>query len=89
KYNLVAKKLDKRLSDLGATTIIEKGLGDDQHPSGYEGTLDPWMLSVLDQRFNLYFQFAIIWMLTNSDLPIHPNALDKRSGACSIVFIID
>ncbi|KAL9290042.1 NADPH-dependent diflavin oxidoreductase 1 [Arabidopsis thaliana] len=46
KYNFVAKKLDKRLSDLGATTIIEKGLGDDQHPSGYEGTLDPWMLSL-------------------------------------------
>ncbi|KAL0410084.1 UNVERIFIED_CONTAM: Uridine nucleosidase 1 [Sesamum latifolium] len=30
----VAKKLDKRLSDLGATAIIERGLGDDQHPSG-------------------------------------------------------
>ncbi|CAN8269766.1 unnamed protein product [Cochlearia groenlandica] len=46
KYNFVAKKLDKRLSDLGAITIIERGLGDDQHPSGYEGTLDPWMLSL-------------------------------------------
>lgn len=31
----VAKKLDKRLSTLGATPIIERGLGDDQHPSGY------------------------------------------------------
>lgn len=30
----VAKKLDKRLSDLGAAAIIERGLGDDQHPSG-------------------------------------------------------
>lgn len=29
-----AKKLDKRLQDLGARSIIEKGLGDDQHPSG-------------------------------------------------------
>ncbi|XP_016461713.1 NADPH-dependent diflavin oxidoreductase 1 isoform X1 [Nicotiana tabacum] len=43
KYNFVAKKLDKRLSDLGATAIVERGLGDDQHPSGYEGALDPWM----------------------------------------------
>ncbi|EPS67176.1 hypothetical protein M569_07599, partial [Genlisea aurea] len=46
KYNFVAKKLDKRLSDLGALSIIEKGLGDDQHPSGYEGALDPWMASL-------------------------------------------
>ncbi|KAL6521519.1 multidrug-resistance type transporter [Orobanche gracilis] len=34
KYNFVAKKLDKRISDLGAMAIIERGLGDDQHPSG-------------------------------------------------------
>jgi len=31
----VAKKLDKRLMDLGGTAIVERGLGDDQHPSGY------------------------------------------------------
>ncbi|CAL9759323.1 unnamed protein product, partial [Musa acuminata subsp. burmannicoides] len=46
KYNFTAKKLDKRLSDLGAKPLIEKGLGDDQHPSGYEGALDPWLLSL-------------------------------------------
>ncbi|KAK8604977.1 hypothetical protein V6N13_082438 [Hibiscus sabdariffa] len=46
KYNFVAKKLDKRLSDLGATAVIDRGLGDDQHPSGYEAALDPWMSSL-------------------------------------------
>ncbi|EEF31396.1 NADPH fad oxidoreductase, putative [Ricinus communis] len=46
KYNFVAKRLDRRLSDLGATVIVERGLGDDQHPSGYEGALDPWMSSL-------------------------------------------
>lgn len=46
KYNFTAKKLDKRIMDLGAEPIIEKGLGDDQHPSGYEGALDPWLLSL-------------------------------------------
>ncbi|KAB2074060.1 hypothetical protein ES319_A07G127300v1 [Gossypium barbadense] len=51
KYNFVAKKLDKRLSDLGATAVVEKGLGDDQHPSGYEAALDPW-LSSLWSRLN-------------------------------------
>ncbi|TVU05448.1 hypothetical protein EJB05_48612, partial [Eragrostis curvula] len=43
KYNFPAKKLDQRLSDLGAKQIINKGLGDDQHPAGYEGALDPWL----------------------------------------------
>ncbi|KAG5527891.1 hypothetical protein RHGRI_028726 [Rhododendron griersonianum] len=51
KYNFVAKKLDKRLSILGATAIIERGLGDDQHPSGYEGALDPWMSSFLNTLY--------------------------------------
>ncbi|KAH6797092.1 Flavodoxin family protein [Perilla frutescens var. hirtella] len=51
KYNFVAKKLDKRLSSLGATAIIERGLGDDQHPSGYEGALDPWMSSLWDMLY--------------------------------------
>ncbi|KAI3813494.1 hypothetical protein L1987_18219 [Smallanthus sonchifolius] len=52
KYNFVAKKLDKRLADLGGTAIIEKGLGDDQHPSGYEGALDPWMSSLWTTLYN-------------------------------------
>ncbi|RLM79828.1 NADPH-dependent diflavin oxidoreductase 1 isoform X2 [Panicum miliaceum] len=34
KYNFAAKKLDRRLSHLGAEQVIEIGLGDDQHPSG-------------------------------------------------------
>uniref|UniRef100_A0A7N2MX89 Flavodoxin-like domain-containing protein n=1 Tax=Quercus lobata TaxID=97700 RepID=A0A7N2MX89_QUELO len=38
KYNFVSKKLDKRLSDLRAMAIVEKGLGDDQHPSGRQPT---------------------------------------------------
>ncbi|KAM1112537.1 hypothetical protein ACFX13_046228 [Malus domestica] len=37
-------KLDRRLLDLGATPIVERGLGDDQHP--YEAALDPWMASL-------------------------------------------
>ncbi|XP_023762726.1 NADPH-dependent diflavin oxidoreductase 1 [Lactuca sativa] len=52
KYNFVAKKLDKRLADLGGTTILERGLGDDQHPSGYEGSLDPWMSSLWAMLYN-------------------------------------
>ena len=29
-YNVVAKKLDKRLEQLGGVRLLEKGLGDDQ-----------------------------------------------------------
>ncbi|KAG0494186.1 hypothetical protein HPP92_005180 [Vanilla planifolia] len=46
KYNFAAKKLDKRLIDLGAKPIIHRGLGDDQHRAGYEGVLDPWLISL-------------------------------------------
>lgn len=42
-YNTVAKKLDRRLVALGATPVCERGLGDDQHPNGYEAALDPWL----------------------------------------------
>ncbi|GBF88274.1 hypothetical protein Rsub_00986 [Raphidocelis subcapitata] len=46
KFNAAAKKLDRRLEALGATPLIERGLGDDQHPGGYEAALDPWLESL-------------------------------------------
>eukprot|EP00198_Chlamydomonas_reinhardtii_P004798 XP_001694134.1 NADPH-dependent flavin reductase [Chlamydomonas reinhardtii] len=42
-YNVMAKKLDRRLEGLGARALLERGLGDDQHPSGFEAALDPWL----------------------------------------------
>jgi sulfite reductase alpha subunit-like flavoprotein len=42
-YNVVAKKLGKRLEALGGQQIVELGLGDDQHPIGFEAALDPWL----------------------------------------------
>ncbi|ESO08448.1 hypothetical protein HELRODRAFT_74964, partial [Helobdella robusta] len=43
KYNMVGKKLYRRLKQLGATAFMGCCLGDDQHPHGYNGTLDPWL----------------------------------------------
>lgn len=43
KYNVVAKKLARRVEALGAAALLPRGLGDDQHPSGYEAALDPWL----------------------------------------------
>lgn len=31
---------------LGADSIAARGLGDDQHPSGYEAALDPWLAAL-------------------------------------------
>jgi len=46
KYNVVAKKLERRLAQLGAREAAPRGLGDDQHPSGYEAALDPWLAAL-------------------------------------------
>ena len=43
KYNVAAKRLHRRLLALGARELLDLGLGDDQHPTGYEATLDPWL----------------------------------------------
>ncbi|KAJ8918818.1 hypothetical protein NQ315_011104 [Exocentrus adspersus] len=43
KFNYVAKRLRKRLLQLGAQAILPLGLGDDQHDLGYDGTADVWI----------------------------------------------
>eukprot|EP00644_Phytophthora_capsici_P008045 jgi/Phyca11/125389/e_gw1.58.7.1 len=43
KYNAVARRLQARLLQLGASELIDRGLGDDQHGYGYFGALNPWM----------------------------------------------
>jgi sulfite reductase alpha subunit-like flavoprotein len=46
KFNITAKKLFRRLANLGARAIEPLGLGDDQHPLGYEAALNPWLQKV-------------------------------------------
>jgi len=43
KYNAVARRLQARLLQLGASELIDRGLGDDQHAYGYFGALNPWL----------------------------------------------
>lgn len=43
KFNFVAKKLHKRLLQLGATSILPLGLCDDQHDLGIGAVLSPWL----------------------------------------------
>ncbi|GMH41133.1 hypothetical protein BSKO_09043 [Bryopsis sp. KO-2023] len=56
KYNVTGKKLANRLAGLGCDMLIERGLGDDQHPSGYEAGFDPWsekLWKALELRFGV------------------------------------
>jgi len=43
KFNFVAKRLHKRLSQLGASSVVNLGLGDDQHDLGPDFVIDPWL----------------------------------------------
>lgn len=42
-YNFVAKKLYRRLMQLGATSLVPLGLGNESHELGYSGTLKTWL----------------------------------------------
>ena len=45
-FNAMAKKLTKRLLDLGASLFHDMALGDYQHDFEYQGEFDPWMDSL-------------------------------------------
>ncbi|KAL1932088.1 hypothetical protein VTP01DRAFT_9144 [Rhizomucor pusillus] len=56
KFNYPAKKLYRRLQQLGARMIHTRGDGDDQHYLGLDGALDPWLKAVwseIDQKYPL------------------------------------
>jgi len=52
KFNAAARKLDKRLVDLGAFAVLPVKLGDEQEQSGLEGALEDW-LNQLTKRLKL------------------------------------
>ncbi|XP_036973433.1 NADPH-dependent diflavin oxidoreductase 1 [Acanthopagrus latus] len=54
KFNFVAKKLHKRLVQLGASTLLPVGLADDQHDLGSDAVIDPWLTSLWAKLFALY-----------------------------------
>ncbi|CAL4947577.1 unnamed protein product [Urochloa decumbens] len=55
KYNFAAKKLDRRLSHLGAEQVVEIGLGDDQHPSGVSDINDPNSSTLGDPKVHVIY----------------------------------
>ncbi|XP_072228397.1 NADPH-dependent diflavin oxidoreductase 1 [Leuresthes tenuis] len=58
KFNFVAKKLHKRLLQLGATSVMPVGLADDQHDLGQDAVIDPWLTSFWEKVLDLYPSLA-------------------------------
>jgi sulfite reductase alpha subunit-like flavoprotein len=54
KFNFVAKRLFQRLKDLGGTSIVRRGDGDDQHEFGLEWELRRWSKELWLALMQLY-----------------------------------
>ncbi|KAM9734721.1 NADPH-dependent diflavin oxidoreductase 1 [Menidia menidia] len=54
KFNFVAKKLHKRLLQLGANSLVPVGLADDQHDLGQDAVIDPWLTTFWETLLTLY-----------------------------------
>ncbi|XP_029300133.1 NADPH-dependent diflavin oxidoreductase 1 [Cottoperca gobio] len=71
KFNFVAKKLHKRLLQLGASVLLPVGLADDQHDLGSDAVIDPWLTSFWEKVFALYPSMANVIPL-REDEPLPP-----------------
>jgi len=54
KFNHVAKKLSKRLVQLGGQQLVETGLADDQHDLGPDFVIDKWLDQFWEVALQLY-----------------------------------
>ncbi|KAI1416710.1 riboflavin synthase domain-like protein [Hypoxylon sp. FL1857] len=54
KYNWAARKLHKRLEQLGATEFYPRGEADERHEDGIDGTFLPWSLSLRSHLLREY-----------------------------------
>ncbi|KAM3910991.1 NADPH-dependent diflavin oxidoreductase 1 [Leptodactylus fuscus] len=86
KFNFIAKKLQKRLQNLGANPLQSPALGDDQHDLGPDAVVDPWLNDLWDKILSLYPLPPGLSVL--SDLITLPSKfslrfLDKQVTACN------
>ncbi|TVK72989.1 NADPH-dependent diflavin oxidoreductase 1 [Bagarius yarrelli] len=68
RFNFVAKKLYKRLLQLGANALLPVGLADDQHDLGSDGVIDPWLSLFWQNALALYPPPAYLTPLHDKDL---------------------
>ncbi|XP_025834407.1 NADPH-dependent diflavin oxidoreductase 1 isoform X2 [Agrilus planipennis] len=54
KFNFAAKRLHKRLLQLGGKVLVNMGLADDQHDLGYDAVVDPWIENLWNEVLKIY-----------------------------------
>ena len=54
KFNFAAKKLHKRLLQLGASPLLLPALGDDQHDLGPDAAVNPWLESLWPKTLEMF-----------------------------------
>ncbi|XP_036983560.2 NADPH-dependent diflavin oxidoreductase 1 isoform X1 [Artibeus jamaicensis] len=54
KFNFVAKKLHRRLLQLGGAALLPVCLGDDQHELGPDAAIDPWLHDLWEKVLGLH-----------------------------------
>ncbi|XP_019861809.1 PREDICTED: NADPH-dependent diflavin oxidoreductase 1-like [Amphimedon queenslandica] len=54
KFNFIAKKLYRRLGQLGASFLLPPVYGDDQHDLGPDAVIDPWLVDLWTKLDTLY-----------------------------------
>ena len=90
KYCYCSKLLFRRLEMLGATPLIERGDGDDQHPFGYEGSLEPWMtalfqLEAIKKEIKMPFQESLPYKARISDTGKKIEMRVESSGKLQVI----
>ncbi|CAG9763747.1 unnamed protein product [Ceutorhynchus assimilis] len=81
KFNFVAKRLFKRLQQLGAEPLVPLGLGDDQHDLGYDAVADPWLDNLWKKLIEEHPLPHSVQPLS-SNLPIVPRWSIKKDFKC-------
>ncbi|XP_012063094.1 PREDICTED: NADPH-dependent diflavin oxidoreductase 1 [Atta cephalotes] len=69
KFNFAAKKLNKRLVQLGGEELLPIGLADDQHNLGIDAVVDPWIKKLWKEIANV-FKISVEDKINKEDLII-------------------
>jgi len=86
KFNFVAKKLHRRLLQLGGTPVQAVGLADDQHDLGPDAVIDPWLDGLWQQMLQLSPLPPGLQVIPGTELP--PPKYKTRMDTSEDVFVI-